>query len=214
MRNPICLLALASLATLPVAVALAQEPVAEPRPAPITVLKDSSPVMYGRSAKVKAVVEAVDVPGRHLTFKGPRGRAVTMRVEDRVRNLADLAAGDEVTVRYHESVGVEVRKVEPDEAQPVVDTSQQNGTNGSAAPASTRLSVVANVESAGKRDKTLVLKDDEGRFYDLYVRNQALLESLKPGDRVAASYTEATVVSIDGPKDKDAKDPKGKKKKK
>ena len=212
MRHSLCLLALASLAVLPHATAFAQEqPPAEPKPAPITVLKDSSPAMYGRSAKVKAVVEAVDLPGRHITIKGPRGRAVTMRVESRVRNLADVALGDEITVRYHESVGVEVRMAEPGETLPV-EIIQTNG--GDAANASARPSVIANVESSGTREKTLVLKDDEGRFYDLYVRDHALLESFKHGDRVFASYTEAAVVSIDLPKDKDAKDPKAKKKKK
>lgn len=197
---------LLALAILPAAQAQ------EARPAPITVLKDASPVMYGRSAKVKAVVEVVDVEGRYLTFRGPRGRSVTMRVEARVKNLAELAAGDEVVVRYHESVGTEVRKAGEGETLPVAETVIEGGETGSATPASVRLAVIANVESAGAREKSLVLRDDEGRYYDLYVRDEKLLESLEPGDRVFASYTEASVVSIDGPKEKDPKDAKAKKK--
>lgn len=206
MKNVLsCLLA---LAILPAAHAQ------DPRPAPITVLKDTSPVMYGRSAKVKAVVEVVDVEGRHLTFRGPRGRSVTMRVEARVKNLAELTAGDEVVVRYHESVGTKVRKAEEGETLPAADavTVMEDGQAGSATPASANHAVIANVESAGAREKSLVLRDDEGRYYDLYVRDEKLLESLKAGDRVFANYTEATVVSIDGPKEKDPKDAKAKKK--
>jgi hypothetical protein len=209
MKKVLCLLALAI-----VPAAHAQDPAQaqDPRPAPITVLKDTSPVMYGRSAKVKAVIESIDVPGRHITIKGPRGRSLTMRVENRVRNLPDIAVGDEVTVRYHEPVGVEVRPAQEGETLPAPEIVMQGGETGDAAPAAARLSLIANVESAATRDKTLVLKDDEGRYYDLYVRNEKLLESLKPGDRVFASYTEAAVVSIDGPKEKDPKDPKNKKK--
>jgi hypothetical protein len=207
MRNPIRLLCAMILAT-----AAAAAPAQDPKPAPITVLKDASPVMYGRSAKVKAVVEAVDLPARHVTIKGPRGRPVTMRVEPRVRNLADIAVGDEVTVRYLESVGVEVRKAEEGESLPAPEIVMQGDATADGAAAPVRLSVIANVESVGAREKTLVLKDDEGQYYDLYVRDDKLLASLMPGDRVFASYTEAAVVSIDGPKDKDAKDPKSKKK--
>ncbi|HWA14559.1 MAG TPA: hypothetical protein VHA15_15830 [Burkholderiales bacterium] len=198
-------------ATILVAAASAA-PAQDPKPAPITVLKDASPVMYGRSAKVKAVVEAMDVASRHVTIKGPRGRPVTMRVEARVRNLADIAVGDEVTVRFHESVGLEVRKAEEGESLPAKEIVMQDEAPGNAAAGPVRLSVIASVESAGVREKTLVLKDDEGRFYDLYVRDEKLLASLKPGDRVFASYTEAAVVSIDGPRDKDDKDPKSKRK--
>jgi hypothetical protein len=187
-------------------------PAQDPKPAPITVLKDASPVMYGRSAKVKAVVEAIDVPSRHVTIKGPRGRPVTMQVEPRVRNLADIAVGDEVTVRFHESVGVEVRKAEEGESLPAKEIVMLDEPPGNAGGAPVRLSVIASVESAGAREKTLVLRDDEGQYYDLYVRDEKLLASLKPGDRVFASYTEAAVVSIEGPKEKDAKDPKNKKK--
>ena len=185
----------------------------EVKPAPITVLKDSGPVMYGRSAKIKAVVEAVDLTAREITVKGPKGRPVTMRVETRVKNLPDLVVGDEVVVRYHESVGVEVRQALEGETIPVDETIIHAADSGQTAGASSRKTEMAMVESVGKREKSVVLKTPDGRYLDLYVRDENVLASLKRGDSVVATYTEAVVVSVDGPKDKDAKDPKDPKKK-
>jgi len=185
----------------------------EVKPAPITVLKDSGPVMYGRSAKIKAVVEAVDLTAREITVKGPKGRPVTMRVETRVKNLPDLVVGDEVVVRYHESVGVEVRPALEGETIPVDETIIHAADSGQTAGASSRKTEMAMVESVGKREKSVVLKTPDGRYLDLYVRDENVLASLKRGDSVVATYTEAVVVSVDGPKDKDAKDPKDPKKK-
>lgn len=181
----------------------------DPKPAPITVLKESGPVMYGRSAKIKAVVDTIDLTTRAITVKGPKGRLVTMRVEARVKNLPDIQVGDEVVVRYHESVGVELRPAQEDEMLAFDETATPGAEP---AGASSRWTEIANVESVGIREKSVVLKTPDGRFLDLYVRDEAVLSSLKAGDSVVATYTEAVVVSVDGPKDKDAKDTKPKKK--
>ncbi len=184
----------------------------EAKPAPITMLKESGPVMYGRSAKIKAVVEAVDVATRSITVKGPKGRPLTMRVEDRVRNLPDIAVGDEVVVRYHESVGVEVRHAREGESIVADESVMNGGESGQKSGASARTTEMAIVESVSPRGKSVVLKTPDGRFLDLYVRDEAVLDTLEAGDNVVATYTEAAVVSVEGPKDKDARDAKGKKK--
>ena len=201
-------LSVASLLLGPAGLAHAQEA----KPAPITVLKESGPVMYGRSAKIKAVVEAIDLATREITVKGPKGRPVTMRVETRVKNLPDLQVGDEVVVRYHESVGVELRLAEGGDMIAPDETVMHDAQAGQKTGASSRKTEIANVESVGTREKSVVLKTPDGRYLDLYVRAEDVLASLKRGDSVVATYTEAVVVSVDGPKDKDAKDPKSKKK--
>ncbi|HEX7812097.1 MAG TPA: hypothetical protein VF460_09340 [Burkholderiales bacterium] len=183
----------------------------EPKPAPITVLKESGPVMYGRSAKIKAIVESIDLATREITVKGPKGRPLTMRVEARVKNLPDIQPGDEVVVRYHESVGVELRHAQEGEAIAPDETVMHGTEPGKEAGASSRKTEIANVESVGTREKSVVLKTPDGRFLDLYVRDEAVLSSLETGDTVVATYTEAAVVSVDGPKDK-TKDTKPKKK--
>lgn len=188
----------------------------DPKPAPITVLKEPGPVMYGRSAKIKATVEAIDLDAREVTLKTPRGHSVTMHVKERVKNLPQLEAGDKVIVRYNESVGLLLRRAEEGDPAAAEETVIQGTEPGeqSGIAASAQKTVVANVEAVNSKGKAVTLVGPQGNFIDLYVRDKAVLDSLEVGDKVVATYTEAVVVSIEGPKDKEAsaKDAKAKKK--
>jgi hypothetical protein len=194
--------------------AVAQEvkPVQE-KPAAITVLEDASPVMYGRSAKIKATVEAIDLDTRVITLKGPKGRQIVLRVEERVRNLPQVQIGDEVIVRYHESVGLQLRQTNPgdptaaEESTPLGTEPEQNPVSGAAR----QFTVAAYVEAVSPKEKTVTLKGPEGNLVDLYVRDPNVLASLTAGDNVVATYTEAAAVSIELPKKKEKPKPKKKK---
>lgn len=184
----------------------------ETKPAAITVLEDASPVMYGRSAKIKSTVEAVNLDAREITLKGPKGRLITLRVEERVRNLPLVQIGDEVIVRYHESVGLQVVKTEASDALVFEETtdSAEPGQKP-ASGASRQFTVAAYVEAVNPKEKTLTLKRQDGNLVDVYVRDPAVLESLAAGDSVLATYTEAAAVSIELPKKKEKPKPKKKK---
>src|SRR5258708_12788558 len=120
MKGVLTMLSAAWLAVLGGGTAVAQDPkpTQDTKPAAITVLEDTSPVMYGRSAKIRARVEAVDLDAREITLKGPKGRLITLRVQERVRNLPQAQGGDEVIVRYLESGGLQLRKAQPDDPIP------------------------------------------------------------------------------------------------
>ncbi len=183
------------------------------KPAAITVLEDASPIMYGRSAKIKATVEAVDLDARDITLKGPKGRLSTLRVEERVRNLSQVQLGDEVIVRYHESVGLQLRKTEASDAVAFEETAAASAETGQkpASGAARQFTIAAHVEAVSPKEKTLTLKRPDGNLVDLYVRDPNVLESLTAGDTIVATYTEAAAVSIELPKKKEK--PKSKKRK-
>ena len=204
-----------ALACPGVAVAQDTKLAQEPKPAAITVLEDASPVMYGRSAKIKATVEALDLDAREITLKGPKGRLITLRVEERVRNLSQVQVGDEIVVRYHESVGLQLRRLEMGELVPYEETTADAAeTVQSQTPGAARqFTVAAYVEAVSPREKTVTLRGPDGNLFDIYVRDLGLLESLTAGDDVLATYTEAAAVSIELPKKKEKPKPKPKKKK-
>jgi len=182
------------------------------KPGAITVLEDSSPVMYGRSAKIKATVEAIDLDSREITLNGPKGRPITLRVEPRVRNLPQVQAGDLVIVRYHESVGLQLRKTEAND--PVTFEERVPGAEPGSDPASRavrQFTVGAYVENVSPKEKTVTLRRSSGELVDLYVRDPRVLESLTEGDSVVATYTEAAAVSIELPKKKEKPKPKKRK---
>ena len=202
-------LSVVSLAILHGGMAAAQEVVQ-----PITVLEDTSPVMYGRSAKIKATVEAIDLETREIMLKGPKGRTITLRVEESVKNLPQVLVGDKVVVRYNESVGLELRKVEA--GDPVaIDAAAAANTQPAQKPAvagSKQITVQAYVEAVMAKEKTVTLRTPDGNLVDLYVRDPNVLASLAAGDNVVARYTEAATVSIELPQQKEK--PKTRKKKK
>lgn len=200
-------LSIVSLAILHGGIACAQEVVK-----PITVLEDTSPVMYGRSAKIKATIVAIDLESREITLNGPNGRRITLRVEQSVKNLPLVQVGDKVVVRYNESVGLELRKVEA--GDPVAAAAAANTQPGqkSAAGGSKQITVQAYVEAVMPKEKTVKLRISDGNLVDLYVRDPNVLASLAAGDNVVARYTEAVAVSIELPQKKEK--PKTKRKQK
>jgi hypothetical protein len=202
-------LSVISLAILHGGMAGAQEVVK-----PITVLQDTSPVMYERSAKIKTTVEAIDLESREITLKGPRGRTITLRVEESVKNLPQAQVSDKVVVRYNESVGLQLRKVEAGDSVAIdaaVAANTQPGQKPTAG-GSKQITVQAYVEAVMAKEKTVTLRTPDGNLVDLYVRDLNVLASLAVGDNVVARYTEAVAVSIELPQEKEK--PKAKKKKK
>jgi len=208
--------ALVCLVPLLAAAGFAGAQAPEEKPAPITVLKDTNPVMYGRSARIRATAEAVDLATRELSVKNPKGRLVTMRVEERVKNLPQVKPGDELVVRYNESVGVELRKAEEGgEVVQYVNGSEDLQPAGNSAHGSgSHLTMAGEIESVSPREKSVTLKGDSGQYVDLYVRDQAVLDSLAAGERVIATYTAAAVVSIENLREKKEKEKEKEKKKK
>lgn len=194
-----------------IAIAQDTKPAQDAKPAAITVLEDASPVMYGRSAKIKATVEVIDLDAREVTLKGPKGRLITLRVEERVRNLPQVQVGDEVIVRYHESVGLQLRKTEASDAlafeEPAASAEpEQKPASG----VRRQFTITAYVEAVSPKEKTVTIRGPDGNLVDLYVRDLNVLDSLAAGDNVVATYTEAAAVSIELPKKKEKPKPKKK----
>lgn len=169
---------------------------AQPRSGGITKLEDASPVMYGRSVKARASVEAIDLQAREVSLKVPKGHVMTLKVENRVRNLAEIRKGDEVNVRYNQSVALELRKRLEYEAVPAAEFEYDAGDPEAAAGKSESM-VFAEVEAVSTREKTVFLKDSDGRIRDVYVRDPKVLESVAAGDQVVATLTRAAVVSLE-----------------
>lgn len=63
----------------------------------------------------------MDQVKRLLTVTGPRGNTVTVKVGPEVKNLAQVQPGDQLVVRYLESVALAVRK--PGEPPSATETS-------------------------------------------------------------------------------------------
>jgi hypothetical protein len=58
------------------------------------------------TVEVTAKVEAIDPATRTVTLRGPDGGTRTLKVDERVRRLDEVKAGDEVVVRHTEALAI------------------------------------------------------------------------------------------------------------
>jgi len=73
-------------------------------------------MMAGELITLTATVEAINLEKRLVTLKGPEGKTVTLKVDERARNLSQVKVGDQVRAEYLESVALYAQK--PDGSLP------------------------------------------------------------------------------------------------
>jgi plasmid maintenance system killer protein len=153
--------------------------------------------MKERVVTETVTVEAIDMKTRMVTLKGKNGKVVELEVDGIVKNLAQVKVGDLVTVAYYESVAVEL--ADPGTAM-VVSTGKSEATakigerpSGNAAKVVT---VVANVEAIDTKNNIATLKGPEGKIVNVKVKDPKKWESVKVGDKLRVTYTQAAAIEI------------------
>ena len=167
-----------------------------------TEAKATPRVVVAETTSIKARVDAVDVNKRVLTVTGPTGKTLTLKVGSEVSDLDQVKPGDQLVVRYFESLALFVRKggeppaaaertavrVVPDKrkkpAGVAVDTAEFRGT----------------VEAIDPVKRRVTLKGPEGKTRTIKVDPSVKrLKEVKKGDQVVLRYTEAIAVSVRKP---------------
>lgn len=175
--------------------------------APAPAKADTLPRKGGASAtKVHGTVDAVDTEKGTVTLKGAKGRTVTLAVKDKSK-LNAIAVGDPVVATYIEAVAVQVRKA--GSGAPGVSVKEERKTSKpSETPAGAvarEITVTATIDAIDKRAQTVTIKGPEGHAETIKVKNPKNLESVKVGDLVDITYTQALAVALDKPASKSAK---------
>jgi hypothetical protein len=69
--------------------------------------------MAVETSEISAKVEKIDYKNRLVTLKGPEGNTRTLKVDPRVKRLAEVKVGDDIVVRRTEAVAIEVMPPKP-----------------------------------------------------------------------------------------------------
>lgn len=163
---------------------------------------DKPGAIASRIEMVEATVEAINYNSRMLTLRGPKGKVVTMHVDERARNFKQIRVNDKVTAEYFESVALYVQKHDGD--QPLAG----QGTAVSLAPLGDKpgvaaidtMVVKATVIDIDYDARKVILKVPDGRYVTLTVDKDAPnFSKVKPGDQVVARYTLALAISVKKP---------------
>jgi hypothetical protein len=151
---------------------------------------------------LKATVEELDLPNRIITIKGPAGNTRTFRVADSVKNLPQVKVGDELIVRFYQSLLIRVEQ--PGQAKEGVN---KYATKATAEPGQKPAGVAVNsvtinttIEAIDKANETVTLKGPNGKLQVVKARDPKNLEKVAVGDQVVITYTEALAIDLEKPK--------------
>lgn len=159
------------------------------------------PFELANTLEARATVTAIDLATRLMTLRGPAGNEFTFEVDPAVRNLPQVKVGDDVVVRYYETIGAAMRKP-GDSTEASVALGDSIADPGDRPGAGVGLRTTLPVTIVGVDSKS-----NEVRFYgpDKRVRTieletpeaQAFAKKLKAGDEVVVTFTEALAVSVE-----------------
>ena len=171
---------------------------AEKAPAPA----EKAPVR-GKSAasvtKIRGTVAGVDKDAGTVTLKGPKGRTVTIEVQDKSK-LDQINVGDPVVAAYMEAVAWRVVKAGSG-AAPGVSTQETRVTSKPgetpAGAVGREVTATVTITAIDRKNHTVTVKGPQGGTETIKAKEPKNLEGLKVGDMVEITYTQALAVSLD-----------------
>lgn len=155
--------------------------------------------MTSKSATMHATgtISAIDKSARIVTVKTDAGEKRSVQVGPEVTGFEKLKTGDKVDVEYTESVAVSM--LPPGSKPSSSDKAAAMKTGKGAGAAGRQVSISAKVVSVDPAANTITFKGPKGNIETVDVQdpdNQAKLSSIKPGQVMQFTYTEATAVSV------------------
>jgi hypothetical protein len=154
-------------------------------------------VEKSRLVTITATVEAIDLANRMVTLKKSQGDSMTIRVDDRVKNLPQVQVGDQVVANYYESIAFRVMK--PGETAVASDNTVVEKAKPGKKPSgieARQITVTASIEAIDKDNSTVTFKGPKGNLVTVVAEDANNLEKVKVGDNVEITYTEALAVDV------------------
>ena len=159
---------------------------------------DEKKVERSQEVAVTATVEAIDQATRVVTLKTPEGKLVTFTADEAVKNLAQVNKGDKVTVKYLESLVMQVLK--PEEAsvnQAAAGAASAKPGEKPAGVGARQVTVTVTIEAIDTAAGKVTFKGPAGDSNTVRAADPKNLEKIKVGDRVAITYTEALAIAVE-----------------
>jgi hypothetical protein len=153
-----------------------------------------------RAVNVKGTISAIDKENHTVTLKGPKGRTLTLEVQD-PQKLDAVKVGDPVVATYMEAIAFQIKK--PGTATPGTTVQE---TRVSSKPGETpagaigqEVTVTATITAIDKKAGTVTIKGPKGNTETIKARDPKNLDLVKVGDMVEITYAQALAVSLDKP---------------
>jgi Cu/Ag efflux protein CusF len=142
-------------------------------------------------------ISAIDKSARIVTVKTDAGEKRSIQVGPEVTGFDKLKTGDKVDVEYTESIAISM--LPPGSKPSASEKSAMMKTGKGAGAAGKQTTISAKVVSVDPAANTITFKGPKGNIETVDVQdpdNQAKLPSIKPGQVMQFTYTEAMAVSV------------------
>jgi hypothetical protein len=158
-------------------------------------------VEISNEISAKAEVVAVDKATRAVTLRREDGAMLTIRCPADVRNFDQIAAGNELRVRYRQQLSVERSTGSvAEDAQVAAAAARAPKGAMPAAAVGAGLHVVVKIESIDAQRDIVVFSLPSGELVSHRIATadgRAFVRGLKIGDKVVLLYSEALAMSVE-----------------
>jgi hypothetical protein len=159
-----------------------------------------SRTIQGESVSATVTVMAIEQSTRTMTVKDENGFFETLQAPPGMTRFSDLKVGDQITARYFTNVVVRLKK--PGEAAVDLDTAtltknDPTGTAGGTAAVQRTITVV--VTEKDPSTSSVTVKGPNNYVYSRKVADKKAFDTLKVGDQLDMTWTEALLISVDTP---------------
>jgi hypothetical protein len=153
-----------------------------------------SPNAVTRESTLTGTVDRIERASRVVTFRSDGNVFQTVYVDPKITAFETLKVGDAVTVRYTESVIVQVQP----QARPTApqDTTEEARRSGGEHVVEQQ-KIVVTIEDIDSQRLFVTYRTHDDRRIVHAVRDKALLDGIRRGDRVEVTLTRARAVSIE-----------------
>jgi Cu/Ag efflux protein CusF len=152
------------------------------------------------AVKLRGTIAAIDKEKQIVTLKGPKGRTVDLRVEDKAK-LDAVKVGDPVLATYVESVAIQVKKA--GSATPGVVTQEGRVTSKPgetpAGAVGRQMIITGTITAIDAKQGVVTVKGPKGGTRKIKVDDPKNLEGVKVGDLVELTLSQALAISLDKP---------------
>ena len=151
-----------------------------------------------RTIERKATITAIDVAKRVATLKTEAGDEFEVEASPEVKNFDELKVGDMVVATYTQSIGVHIEPA--GSASPGLKETATATPAPGQAKVGREVTATLKVESVDVANNMVTLSDGAGRSAPVDVvdpRARERLKTLKPGEMVVVTYTEALALRLE-----------------
>ena len=151
------------------------------------------------AVQIQGKVKSIDKQNRSVVVVGPQGNEVALTLGPQARNFDQIKVGDLVTLTYVQALALELRKsVNGGKlGQPIVTEQAVRAAPGNKPAGAIERTVnpTANITKVDQKTQMVTLKGPN-RTVELKVKDPAILQKVKVGDQVDATFTEAVAIEV------------------